>query len=115
MDGGKTWDKVLYFSPKTGVIDLAMDPRNPDVLYAAKEDPVKITIKDIKKQVVKTMEVKAFRGLNAAEWDLKSDATSRPVPIGEYTVEVQAGNTVEKKSLKVTSRFSMQGLYMQGL
>ena len=78
--------------------------------YAAKEDPVKITIKDIKEQVVKTMEVKAFRGLNAAEWDLKSDATGRPVPMGDYTVEVQAGNTVEKKSLKVTARFSMQGL-----
>jgi photosystem II stability/assembly factor-like uncharacterized protein len=34
-DGGKTWEKVLYISPKTGVIDLAMDSRNPDVLYAA--------------------------------------------------------------------------------
>jgi photosystem II stability/assembly factor-like uncharacterized protein len=34
-DGGKTWDKILYKSPRTGAIDLVMDPRNPDVLYAA--------------------------------------------------------------------------------
>ena len=34
-DGGKTWSKVLSRSPRTGAIDLAMDPRNPDVIYAA--------------------------------------------------------------------------------
>lgn len=33
-DGGRTWEKVLYISPKTGVIDLALNPRNPRVLYA---------------------------------------------------------------------------------
>jgi len=38
VDGGKTWEKVLYISPKTGVISLAMDPQNPDVLYAAAWD-----------------------------------------------------------------------------
>jgi photosystem II stability/assembly factor-like uncharacterized protein len=34
-DGGKTWSKVLYINPDTGVNDLAMDPNNPDTLYAA--------------------------------------------------------------------------------
>ena len=34
-DGGKTWEKVLYVDAYTGAIDLVMDPRNPDVLYAA--------------------------------------------------------------------------------
>jgi photosystem II stability/assembly factor-like uncharacterized protein len=34
-DGGKTWKAVLTISPNTGVTDVAMDPRNPDVLYAA--------------------------------------------------------------------------------
>jgi photosystem II stability/assembly factor-like uncharacterized protein len=34
-DGGETWKKVLYVSAYTGVVDLAMDPRNPDWLYAA--------------------------------------------------------------------------------
>ncbi len=33
-DGGKTWKKVLEISENTGVSDLAMDPRNPDVVYA---------------------------------------------------------------------------------
>jgi photosystem II stability/assembly factor-like uncharacterized protein len=34
-DGGKTWKAVLTISENTGVTDLAMDPRDPDVLYAA--------------------------------------------------------------------------------
>jgi photosystem II stability/assembly factor-like uncharacterized protein len=34
-DGGKNWEKALYLNEKTGAIDLAMDPGNPDVLYAA--------------------------------------------------------------------------------
>jgi photosystem II stability/assembly factor-like uncharacterized protein len=34
-DGGKTWEKVLFASSKTGAVDLSMDPNNPRVLYAA--------------------------------------------------------------------------------
>jgi photosystem II stability/assembly factor-like uncharacterized protein len=33
-DGGKTWQKVLFRNDSTGVADLAMDPSNPNVLYA---------------------------------------------------------------------------------
>jgi photosystem II stability/assembly factor-like uncharacterized protein len=33
-DGGATWTRVLEISENTGVADVAMDPRNPDVLYA---------------------------------------------------------------------------------
>ena len=34
-DAGKTWKSVLTVSENTGVTDVVMDPRNPDVLYAA--------------------------------------------------------------------------------
>jgi photosystem II stability/assembly factor-like uncharacterized protein len=34
-DGGKTWKKILYKDEHTGAIDLVMDPKNPDVLFAA--------------------------------------------------------------------------------
>jgi photosystem II stability/assembly factor-like uncharacterized protein len=33
-DGGKTWTHSLKISPKTGVNDLAMDPKDPNTLYA---------------------------------------------------------------------------------
>jgi photosystem II stability/assembly factor-like uncharacterized protein len=34
-DGGKSWEKVLYKDDRTGAVDLAMDPGNPNVLFAA--------------------------------------------------------------------------------
>src|SRR3954454_8449518 len=34
-DGGRTWKKVFYRSPRTGAIDLVMDPSAPDTLYVA--------------------------------------------------------------------------------
>jgi len=34
-DGGRTWKAVLEISTNTGVTDIAFDPRDPDVIYAA--------------------------------------------------------------------------------
>jgi photosystem II stability/assembly factor-like uncharacterized protein len=34
-DGGKSWKKVLSISQRTGVNDIAMDPIDPNTLYAA--------------------------------------------------------------------------------
>ncbi len=33
-DGGKNWEKVLEVSEHTGINEIHLDPRNPDVLYA---------------------------------------------------------------------------------
>jgi|HubBroStandDraft_4_1064222.scaffolds.fasta_scaffold00117_22 photosystem II stability/assembly factor-like uncharacterized protein len=35
LDGGKTWQKVLYKDAKTGGIDITFDPTNANILYAA--------------------------------------------------------------------------------
>ena len=34
-DGGLTWKNTLSINPWTGATDLVIDPRNPDILYAA--------------------------------------------------------------------------------
>ena len=34
-DGGKTWEKILFRDDKTGANELVLDPRNPQVIYAA--------------------------------------------------------------------------------
>lgn len=35
IDGGETWNKILYDGPSTGCADLAIDPKNPNILYAS--------------------------------------------------------------------------------
>ena len=41
-DGGRTWEKVLYLDDQTGVIEMVMDPRDPNVIYAASYDKERV-------------------------------------------------------------------------
>jgi photosystem II stability/assembly factor-like uncharacterized protein len=41
-DGGRTWDKALYISDKIGAVDLVMANADPNVLYAAMYDKVRL-------------------------------------------------------------------------
>src|SRR6266550_3128624 len=34
-DGGQTWKKILYINEKAGCADVAIDPSNPDIIYAS--------------------------------------------------------------------------------
>jgi photosystem II stability/assembly factor-like uncharacterized protein len=40
-DGGRSWQQILFFNNQSGVIDLEMDPKNPDILYAAGWDRIR--------------------------------------------------------------------------
>jgi photosystem II stability/assembly factor-like uncharacterized protein len=37
-DGGKTWSRVFFVNDRLGVIDLVINPKNPNILYAATYD-----------------------------------------------------------------------------
>ncbi len=41
-DGGRTWEKILYVNDKIGAIDIVMVQSNPDILYAAMYDKVRL-------------------------------------------------------------------------
>lgn len=34
-NGGQSWSKILYRNENTGAIDLCLDPKNPDIMYAS--------------------------------------------------------------------------------
>ncbi|MGB8191008.1 MAG: hypothetical protein WCF67_03770, partial [Chitinophagaceae bacterium] len=35
LNGGKSWERVLYKDENTGAIQVTIDPKNPDIVYAA--------------------------------------------------------------------------------
>ncbi|MBN2409205.1 MAG: hypothetical protein JXE07_05660, partial [Candidatus Aminicenantes bacterium] len=41
-DGGATWEKVLYLNEKIGAVDLAMALSDPDTLYAAMYEKIRL-------------------------------------------------------------------------
>jgi photosystem II stability/assembly factor-like uncharacterized protein len=42
LDGGTTWEKTLYVSESAGASELAIDPTNPRILYAALWDHTRL-------------------------------------------------------------------------
>ncbi|MGY6558426.1 MAG: WD40/YVTN/BNR-like repeat-containing protein [Nitritalea sp.] len=34
IDGGNNWERVLFVDEKSGAVDLILDPKNPEVMYA---------------------------------------------------------------------------------
>jgi hypothetical protein len=35
VDGGESWERILFVDEDTGVVDVALDPQNPEIVYAA--------------------------------------------------------------------------------
>jgi flagellar hook assembly protein FlgD len=64
--------------------------------------PVRIEIADAKGTVVAELTGDGEAGLHAVRWDLQPPAPADgPVPAGEYTVRVQAGDYAAAKKLRV--------------
>ena len=49
-DGGKTWEKVLFRDDKTGAIELIIDPKNPQVIYAALWEAYRNVVGDVERR-----------------------------------------------------------------
>ncbi|MFO7980856.1 MAG: hypothetical protein R6V00_08500 [Candidatus Aminicenantes bacterium] len=41
-DRGKTWEKSLFITEKVGVVDVILNPKNPDTVYAATYDKSRV-------------------------------------------------------------------------
>jgi len=41
-DGGKTWARVLFISDKVGVVDVVVNPKKPDIVFAVTYDKQRI-------------------------------------------------------------------------
>jgi len=65
-DGGKTWKKVLEISENTGVNNVLIDPRDPDVMYASSEQ----RRRHVFAKISGGPETAIYKSVNAGEtWD----------------------------------------------
>jgi len=49
-DGGESWERILFLTDQTGVIDLVMDPSDPNTLYAATWQRIRLRWNDPRNQ-----------------------------------------------------------------
>ncbi|MBA4321981.1 MAG: glycosyl hydrolase, partial [Odoribacter sp.] len=45
-DGGKTWTKILYTDQNTGVYDLVIDPKDPNIIYCTTWERIRLKWND---------------------------------------------------------------------
>jgi len=107
VDGGNSWEKVLYIGEETGIIDLAMHPTNPDIIYAAAWD----RIRNNRESVVSGENAKIWRTINggntwtALEGGLPADARSR---IG---ISINPSNPNELVAVYVGTDLELDDIY----
>jgi len=90
MDGGNTWEKVLYVSDKAGAVDLIIDRTNPKVLYASTWQ----VYRKAWKMWGGGPDCKLFKSLDGGDtWiDLTDNPGMPDAPIGKIGVTVSPAN-----------------------
>ncbi len=92
-DGGKTWVKVLYRSQNTGAIDLVMDPKDPNTVYAAMWQRVRRKWSDPRVEP-NYMEGGIFRTTDAgATWTMSSTGLPEARFRGRIGLDIARSNT----------------------
>jgi photosystem II stability/assembly factor-like uncharacterized protein len=89
-DGGKTWEQVLAISDKTGAVDLSMDPKNSNVIFAGmwtvRREPWSITSG--------SMEGGLYRSLDGGNtWQKITNGLPTKVMVGKVAVAVSGADS----------------------
>lgn len=108
MDGGITWNKVLFIDDKTGCAELSMDMNNPTILYAAMWEhgrtPWKVTSGGPGSALYKSTD-------GGETWNKMQDGL--PNEMGKMAITVSRANS-EKVYALIESDFSKEagGMYV---
>lgn len=88
-NGGKSWKKVLYIDEATGIIDIAISSKDPDVLYACAYEKVRLPWTyepgGEKSRIYKTVD-------GGDNWDMITGGGFPEGPIGRIGIDVQYEN-----------------------
>ncbi len=85
INGGKKWDAVLTIDEQTGVVDLAMDPEDPNVLYAAAWHKTRTEMSGKRSGVYKTTDA-------GKTWKPLTNGLPQDVELGRSGLAVAASN-----------------------
>ena len=87
-DGGSTWQKILFRDDKTGAIDLAIDPANPNQVEASSRRELLRIDKPQGNHNGGTLRFGPDGYLYLAPGDAKKVAPRMPVQLSPASVEV---------------------------
>ncbi|MBM3419521.1 MAG: hypothetical protein FJY11_00125 [Bacteroidetes bacterium] len=87
-DGGKSWNRVFFIDKATGIIDLALNRKNPDILYAAAYEKVRTAWTyepgGMKSRIYKTTD-------GGVRWTMLKNGLP-DVPLGRIGIDIHRAN-----------------------
>jgi photosystem II stability/assembly factor-like uncharacterized protein len=91
-DGGKTWTKILYVDDNTGVYDLVLDPKNPDIIYCTTWERMRLKWNDPRTYDT-TMNNGIWKSVNAGKtWEKINEGLPEPNKRGRIGIDIALSN-----------------------
>jgi photosystem II stability/assembly factor-like uncharacterized protein len=89
-DGGKTWEQILKVSDKTGAVDLSMDPKNPNIIFASmwsiRREPWSVTSGSMDGGLFRTLD-------GGTTWQKLTNGLPTNVMVGKIAVSVSGADS----------------------
>lgn len=107
IDGGATWQQVLFLSDEAGITDLRMNPENPDILYAAGWN----RIRNNQESLVTGDFARVFKSTDGgANWEMLTGGLPQ-TPQSRIGLEMSTSNPDRLWAIVVSELFEVEGLY----
>jgi photosystem II stability/assembly factor-like uncharacterized protein len=92
-DGGKTWDKILYVDKNTGVFDVVLDPRDPDIIYCTTWERMRLKWNDPRTYET-TKNTGVWKSVDGGKkWKKINEGLPEPNKRGRIGIDVAATNS----------------------
>lgn len=106
-DGGQTWQKVLFISDQAGVIDLVMNPNNPNELFAVGWD----RLRNNQESIVYGPNAKIYKTTNSGQdWTLLTNGLPQGIS-SRPGITISESNPNILYALYVGTNFQISGVY----
>lgn len=108
-DGGSNWDKVLHVSDSTGIIDMAIHPQNPNIVYAASWE----RIRRPNRRQYGGITSNIYRSVDAGStWEILTNGLpSVPSAKGRISIDISQSNPNVLYALYADAQGSIEGVF----
>lgn len=107
INGGQTWQQVLFVSDSTGIVDLEMSPGNPEVIYAAAWD----RIRNNKESLISGNNARIWKTVNGGQnWTMLTGGLPEG-PNSRVGLSMSAGDPDYLVSVYVDTTLDIHGMF----
>lgn len=107
LDGGVTWEQSLFVTDTAGIIDIVINPENPDILYASSWN----RLRNNQQSIVHGLDAKVWKTTDGGEtWNALTGGLPQG-DLGRIGLTMSAQNPDKLYALYVGPDSQLQGIY----